>query len=53
MRVRSISYWISQISAEKENASNNTKQPNNATDLHNYLIAEYLLTRNSTETKVA
>ena len=53
MRVRSVSYWISQISAEKENTSKKTKEPANPKDL-NYQIAEYLVGRNNNnESKVA
>ena len=52
MRIRSISYWISQISAEKENPSNKTKQPTNTEDLMNYQIAEYLVCKTK-NTKVA
>ena len=49
MRTRSVNYWISQISAEKEKTSNKTKEPNNTKDLMNYQIAEYLLTSNKTK----
>jgi hypothetical protein len=49
MRTRSVSYWISQISAEKEYTSKKTKEPNNTKDLHHYLIAAYLLTRNKSK----
>ena len=51
MRVRSINYWISQISAEKENPSNKTKQPANTEDLLNYQIAQYYVTKTETNTK--
>ena len=50
MRSKSVNYWINIISAEKENISNNTKQPANTKDLHNYQIAEYYVTES---TKVA
>ena len=38
MRVRSVSYWMNQISAEKENT--NTKEPQSSKEL-NYQIAQY------------
>jgi len=51
MRVRSISYWVSQILAEKENTSKQTKEPANTKDLMNYQKAEYFY--KTTNTKVA
>jgi hypothetical protein len=54
MKTRSINYWISQIiSAEENKLQKNTKQPNNTQDLFNYQIAEYLVNRKNTKSKVA
>ena len=45
MRVKSVNYWINQISAEKENT--NTTEPQNDNDL-NYQTAKYYVTKTET-----
>ena len=54
MRIRSVNYWMSQISAEKRNPRNNIKEPQSDKEL-NYQIAEYLVnkTENRNQSKVA
>ena len=41
MRVRTVNFWMNILSAEKENARKNTKEPQHDEDLMNYGIAEY------------
>jgi hypothetical protein len=54
MRIRTINFWINHLTAEKENASNNTKEPQHDEDLMNYEIAEYYVSQHrSNKTKVA
>ena len=45
MRVKSVNYWINQISAEKENI--NSKEPMSSNDL-NYQTAKYYVTKTET-----
>ena len=52
MRARSVNYWMSQILAEKENTSENTKEPQHDKEL-NYQVAKYYVSNNSNQTKVA
>ena len=47
MRVKSVNYWFSIISAEKENASKNIKEPKNDNDL-NYQTAKYYVSQTET-----
>ncbi len=51
MRVRSVNYWMNQISAERKNT--NTKEPQSSKDL-NYQTAKYYVSKsNSNQSKVA
>ena len=45
MRVRTVNYWINQISAEKENT--NIKEPVSSNDL-NYQTAKYYVSQTET-----
>ena len=42
MRIKSVNYWISQLSAEEKNS--NAKEPQNDKDL-NFQLAQYYITK--------
>ncbi len=50
MRVRTVNYWINQISAEKENT--NTKEPQDDNDL-SFQIAKYYVSKSNKSKLVA